>query len=223
MLRVCVLAVKRALDRVQLHSPSFQVVGIRIRATAKLGIRTATQFENHSRRATQALLLPWRANDTPPTKVPDCNSLQHDSSFLPFPTHPSFIIPRLHHTPHSPKMMRAENPDDGLGAPPHIEQFLAHTNKLQQRYQAFLDSTTPHTSYRWGATAGLLVLFVLRIVLSQGWYIGALFTHTQTLPLSFSLSLFHAPCSPTNHTRLSLILQSATRSSSISSTSSSPS
>ena len=41
--------------------------------------------------------------------------------------------------------MRADN-DDGLGAsaPPQIEQFIAHTNRLQQRYQSFLDSTTPY-------------------------------------------------------------------------------
>ncbi|KAJ1033822.1 hypothetical protein NDA16_000032 [Ustilago loliicola] len=70
-------------------------------------------------------------------------------------------------------MMRADNPDDGLSsnAPPQIEAFIAHTSKLQQRYQSFLDSTTPYPLQRWGATAFLLFLFMLRIVLSQGWYI----------------------------------------------------
>ncbi|CDS00734.1 related to RER1 protein [Sporisorium scitamineum] len=86
-------------------------------------------------------------------------------------------------------MMRADNPDDGLGssAPPQIEQFLAYTNKLQQRYQSFLDSTTPYPLHRWGATAALLFLFMLRIILSQGWYIicYALFIYLLNLFLAF--------------------------------------
>nr|UOP57036.1 putative Rer1 family protein [Thecaphora frezii] len=85
-------------------------------------------------------------------------------------------------------MMRADNPDDALAeAPPHFHQFVAETNKLQQRYQAFLDSTTPHTAYRWITTSILLSLFVLRIVLSQGWYIVcyALFIYLLNLFLAF--------------------------------------
>ena len=86
-------------------------------------------------------------------------------------------------------MMRADNPDDGLGssAPPQIQQFLAHTNRLQQRYQAFLDSTTPYPLHRWAATAGLLFLFMLRIIFSQGWYIVcyALFIYLLNLFLAF--------------------------------------
>ncbi|PWY99658.1 Rer1-domain-containing protein [Testicularia cyperi] len=86
-----------------------------------------------------------------------------------------------------PRMMRADNPDDGLGGPPQIQQFFAHTSRLEQRYQALLDSTTPYTYHRWGATAGLLVLFMLRIVLSQGWYIVcyALFIYLLNLFLAF--------------------------------------
>ncbi|EPQ31003.1 uncharacterized protein PFL1_01192 [Pseudozyma flocculosa PF-1] len=85
-------------------------------------------------------------------------------------------------------MMRADNPDESLGdGPPALQQFVAQTNRLQQRYQAFLDSTTPHTAYRWSATVGLLFLFVLRIVLSQGWYIVcyALFIYLLNLFLAF--------------------------------------
>ncbi|SPO28235.1 related to RER1 protein [Ustilago trichophora] len=85
-------------------------------------------------------------------------------------------------------MMRADN-DDGLGssAPPQIEQFIAHTNKLQQRYQSFLDSTTPYPLHRWFTTAGLLFIFMLRIILSQGWYIVcyALFIYLLNLFLAF--------------------------------------
>jgi len=39
-------------------------------------------------------------------------------------------------------------------------------------YQNYLDKSTPYTTYRWIATATVFVLFGLRIVFAQGWYIG---------------------------------------------------
>ena len=33
------------------------------------------------------------------------------------------------------------------------------------------DRTTPYTLYRWGATAGLLLLFMIRILIGQAYYI----------------------------------------------------
>lgn len=68
-------------------------------------------------------------------------------------------------------MMRP-NGDELGDAPPAVQQFLAHSSQAQQRVQSFLDSTTPYTARRWGTTAGLLVLFMLRIIFAQGWYIG---------------------------------------------------
>ncbi|EMD33146.1 hypothetical protein CERSUDRAFT_118209 [Gelatoporia subvermispora B] len=44
-------------------------------------------------------------------------------------------------------------------------------SKLQRQYQQLLDRITPFVLYRWLATSGLLSLFMLRILLSQGWYI----------------------------------------------------
>ena len=38
----------------------------------------------------------------------------------------------------------------------------------ERQYQQLLDRWTPHTLNRWLATAGLLAVFFLRIVLSQG-------------------------------------------------------
>jgi len=35
-----------------------------------------------------------------------------------------------------------------------------------------LDQVTPYTTYRWIGTGALLVVFMLRILLAQGWYIG---------------------------------------------------
>ena len=42
----------------------------------------------------------------------------------------------------------------------------------QQMYQNYLDKSTPYTTYRWIATATVFILFGLRIVFAQGWYIG---------------------------------------------------
>lgn len=47
----------------------------------------------------------------------------------------------------------------------------ASFSKFQRQYQQTLDRWTPHVLQRWLATLVLLALFMLRIVLSQGWYI----------------------------------------------------
>ena len=49
----------------------------------------------------------------------------------------------------------------GVGADAHLQQ-----------YQAWLDKSTPYTTYRWIGSGVLLLLFFLRIVLAEGWYIG---------------------------------------------------
>merc|ERR1719499_1785693 len=43
-----------------------------------------------------------------------------------------------------------------------------------------LDRWTPHTTSRWAFTVVLIVLFVLRIVLKQGWYI-----------VTYALAIYH--------------------------------
>ncbi|GAA6007081.1 hypothetical protein JCM11491_001502 [Sporobolomyces phaffii] len=45
--------------------------------------------------------------------------------------------------------------------------------KYNRTYQSFLDRTTPFTLKRWGATAALFVIFVLRILWIQAFYIIA--------------------------------------------------
>ncbi|KAK5664373.1 hypothetical protein OQA88_596 [Cercophora sp. LCS_1] len=50
---------------------------------------------------------------------------------------------------------------------------VAHSNKLQRQYQALLDQSTPHVTYRWIGTAVGLALFFLRVFVAQGWYIVA--------------------------------------------------
>jgi hypothetical protein len=44
----------------------------------------------------------------------------------------------------------------------------AQVAKIQRQYQQILDRWTPHILQRWLATAGLVAVFFLRIVLSQG-------------------------------------------------------
>ncbi|KAK9470771.1 retrieval of early ER protein Rer1 [Dipodascopsis tothii] len=52
-----------------------------------------------------------------------------------------------------------------------FNQFAAQTTQLAQRFQFYLDQSTPFVFYRWVGLGTLLFLFMLRIVLSQGWYI----------------------------------------------------
>ncbi|MCJ1298634.1 hypothetical protein MMC08_001424 [Hypocenomyce scalaris] len=47
----------------------------------------------------------------------------------------------------------------------------AQTSRFTRRYQAYLDKSTPYVTYRWISTGVLLLVFLLRIVIAQGWYI----------------------------------------------------
>ncbi|KAI7322484.1 hypothetical protein KC315_g8797, partial [Hortaea werneckii] len=49
----------------------------------------------------------------------------------------------------------------------------AQTSKVQRLYQSYLDKSTPFIAYRWIGTGVLFILFGLRIVYAQGWYIVA--------------------------------------------------
>ncbi|GBE80731.1 retrieval of early ER protein Rer1 [Sparassis latifolia] len=44
-------------------------------------------------------------------------------------------------------------------------------SRVQRQYQQILDRVTPFVLYRWLSFAGLLLLFILRIFVVQGWYI----------------------------------------------------
>ncbi|RDA83880.1 hypothetical protein CP532_1212 [Ophiocordyceps camponoti-leonardi (nom. inval.)] len=65
-----------------------------------------------------------------------------------------------------------------MDAPESSEQtpfasVAAQTSKIQRHYQALLDRSTPFVLYRWVGTGVLLMLFFLRILFAQGWYIVA--------------------------------------------------
>ncbi|KAM0562230.1 hypothetical protein ACHAPJ_002675 [Fusarium lateritium] len=54
-----------------------------------------------------------------------------------------------------------------------FEAVSVHTSKIQRKYQALLDQSTPFVLYRWVGTVVCLFLFFLRILIAQGWYIVA--------------------------------------------------
>lgn len=51
---------------------------------------------------------------------------------------------------------------------PGVANVSMKFNDAQRQYQQLLDRITPFVLYRWLGTAGLLAVFALRIVLSQG-------------------------------------------------------
>jgi len=59
--------------------------------------------------------------------------------------------------------------EDSTSSP--MQPLLNQYYKGKRQYQQMLDRVTPFVLYRWLGTAGVLFLFVLRIVLAQGWYI----------------------------------------------------
>ncbi|KAK9456704.1 retrieval of early ER protein Rer1 [Dipodascopsis uninucleata] len=52
-----------------------------------------------------------------------------------------------------------------------FSNVASQTTLLAQRYQFYLDQSTPFVFYRWVGLCTLLLIFMLRVVLSQGWYI----------------------------------------------------
>ena len=61
-------------------------------------------------------------------------------------------------------MMSDTDSGDSTPAQKVTEKYL----RLQRQYQQVLDRLTPFILNRWLSTAGLLCVFMLRIVLSQG-------------------------------------------------------
>lgn len=56
--------------------------------------------------------------------------------------------------------------------PSYVPEFLKPVTstytKYSRQYQALLDRAAPHMLQRWLATAGLVAIFLCRIILSQG-------------------------------------------------------
>ncbi|KAL1610442.1 hypothetical protein SLS60_002110 [Paraconiothyrium brasiliense] len=63
--------------------------------------------------------------------------------------------------------MDAPEPDTPFSA------VTAQTTKYGRMFQAYLDKSTPFTAYRWTGTGVLFLLFAIRILVAEGWYIVA--------------------------------------------------
>ncbi|CAO0796702.1 unnamed protein product [Mucor circinelloides] len=49
--------------------------------------------------------------------------------------------------------------------------FMERKSSIVARWQAFVDRSTPYTTYRWISFGAVFSLFLLRIIFAQGWYI----------------------------------------------------
>lgn len=76
--------------------------------------------------------------------------------------------------------------DTGTDSSP-VQNISAQYSKMQRQYQQVLDRLTPHMLYRWLGTAGLLAVFMLRIVLAQGVSVASFFC-----PILLGIH-FHSP------------------------------
>ncbi|RUS27696.1 retrieval of early ER protein Rer1 [Jimgerdemannia flammicorona] len=50
-------------------------------------------------------------------------------------------------------------------------QFMAQKTAFERRWQHYLDEVTPYTTNRWIATGVLVVIYAIRVLVAQGWYI----------------------------------------------------
>ncbi|KAG0259871.1 retention in endoplasmic reticulum protein 1 [Mortierella polycephala] len=55
--------------------------------------------------------------------------------------------------------------------PEEANAFWAQKSALEQRFQIILDRVTPHTTERWVFTAVALLIYFIRVIFAQGWYI----------------------------------------------------
>jgi len=68
--------------------------------------------------------------------------------------------------------------EDVLRAKPNM--VVTFFKRLGQTYQLWLDRWTPYTASRWIATAVLVLSFMARIFIAQGWYI-----------VTYALAIYH--------------------------------
>lgn len=63
--------------------------------------------------------------------------------------------------------------DAGMDGPslPLMDSINRFRHTIGTRYQTYLDKTTRHIKYRWGATAALLLLYIIRVWLLEGFYV----------------------------------------------------
>ncbi|KAF8583822.1 retrieval of early ER protein Rer1 [Ramaria rubella] len=72
--------------------------------------------------------------------------------------------------PHTPANASFGDPAPS-STPAFLQPAVAYYTRLTRQYQALLDRSAPHILQRWLSTAGIVAVFVVRIVFAQGWYI----------------------------------------------------
>lgn len=55
--------------------------------------------------------------------------------------------------------------------PAALQPVVAQYTKYMRQYRQLLDKSAPHVMHRWLGTSVVVMLFMLRIVVAQGWYI----------------------------------------------------
>ncbi|KAG4302092.1 hypothetical protein PCK1_001651, partial [Pneumocystis canis] len=73
--------------------------------------------------------------------------------------------------------------------------FNVKKNRFSQQYQALLDGSMPYKTLRWLGLLAFLALFMIRILVVQGWYIGTSNTFCYALGI-YLLNLFLAFLTP---------------------------
>ncbi|KAH9942189.1 retrieval of early ER protein Rer1 [Epithele typhae] len=79
--------------------------------------------------------------------------------------------------------MMSASDSEASGGP--LQPLMVQYAQAQRQYQQWLDKVTPFVLQRWLSTAGVLALFMLRIVFAQGWYIDAHAIYLLNLFLAF--------------------------------------
>lgn len=63
------------------------------------------------------------------------------------------------------------SPDDSFTSQPQAPIYFRAYNYVSNRYQLLLDASTPHWMARWAFSLSILLVFMIRILVAQGWYI----------------------------------------------------
>ncbi|XP_043464718.1 protein RER1 [Leptopilina heterotoma] len=70
--------------------------------------------------------------------------------------------------------------DEDLDGPSRMNVISQTMFRMSQIYQSWQDRCAPHVIWRWGFAVALVLIFLIRILLVQGWYI-----------ITYGLGIYH--------------------------------
>lgn len=108
--------------------------------------------------------------------LPTSNMGQADNSGMPFQQNMPPPMGGHHHyqQTHIPSAMDGASGgvgDDSFAFRTPDSAFVRAVRYVNLRFQLLLDASTPHWAARWTFSLVILLIFMLRIVLAQGWYV----------------------------------------------------